>query len=73
MKILSWNYWGLGNSRAVLALCKLARIHKPGVIFLSETLEHVNQLEKLKWNLGYECCFAVDKEGCSGGFFGRIL
>ena len=30
-------------------------------------MTHVNKLEELKRKLGYECCFAVGKEGCSGG------
>ena len=45
MKILNWNYQGLGNSQAVLALCELVRTHKPDVIFLLETLAHVSKLE----------------------------
>ena len=67
MKILSWNCWGLSNFREVLALGELVQTHKPYVIFLSETLSHVNELEDLKWKVGYECCFAVDKEGRSRG------
>ena len=30
---LSWNYWGLGNSRAVRSLCDLVKSHRPRIFF----------------------------------------
>lgn len=67
MLILSWNCWGLGHPSAVPTLKYLVWDHKPDMIFLFETLAHANKVEELRLRLGFDCCFAVDREGRSGG------
>ncbi|CAJ2669980.1 unnamed protein product [Trifolium pratense] len=48
-------------------LRKLAREHKPDILFLSETLSHARHLEPIRVTLGYDSCLAIDVEGQSGG------
>lgn len=67
MTILSWNCRGLGNPRAVLVLRELIRTHTPDIIFLFETLVHAQKLEDIRIKIGYEGCFAVNRDGRSGG------
>ncbi|XP_073051725.1 uncharacterized protein [Primulina eburnea] len=67
MIILSWNCRGLGHSRAIPSLRDLARVYKPDVIFLFETLAHSQKLEDIRVLLGFENVFAVDRIGRSGG------
>ncbi|KAL8470412.1 hypothetical protein ACS0TY_033043 [Phlomoides rotata] len=58
---------GLGQSAAIPTLCKLVRARRPDVFFLSETLSHSNKIEEIRCRLGYECAFAVNSVGRSGG------
>jgi exonuclease III len=37
MKILAWNFRGLGNTAVVLAFLDVIRRYNPDVVFLSET------------------------------------
>jgi exonuclease III len=67
MIILSWNCRGLGVPSAIPNLKKLARGHKPDILFLSETLSHARQLESVRVMLGFDSCLAIDVEGRSGG------
>ncbi|GAU48556.1 hypothetical protein TSUD_405720 [Trifolium subterraneum] len=67
MIILSWNYRGLGGPSAIPNLRKLARLHKPDILFLSETLAYARHLETIRVMLGFDSCLAVDVEGRSGG------
>ncbi|GAU28887.1 hypothetical protein TSUD_293390 [Trifolium subterraneum] len=68
MIILSWNCRGLGGPSAIPNLKKLARGHKPDVLFLSETLSHNRHIESIRVLLGFDSCLAIDVEGRSGGF-----
>lgn len=45
----------------------MVRENKPDVIFLFETLVHMNKIEELKNKMAFDHCFAVDREGRSGG------
>ncbi|GAU28731.1 hypothetical protein TSUD_372380 [Trifolium subterraneum] len=67
MIILSWNCRGLGGPSAIPNLKKLARGHKPDVLFLSETLSHNRHIESIRVLLGFDSCLAIDVEGRSGG------
>lgn len=67
MVVLSWNYRGLGNLRAVLTLKDPIRNNKPDVVFFIETLVHSNKIEELRVKLGFDFCFAVDRQGRGGG------
>lgn len=74
-RILSWNCRGLGHLSAVPTLKNLIRSHKPDFIFLYETLVNENKIEDVCRKIGFNGCFAVDREGRGGGvaFFGIIL
>lgn len=67
MIVLSWNFRGMGNPRAVLTLKDITQSHKPDIIFLCETLVHERKMEELKMKLGFSSCLSVDREGRSGG------
>lgn len=67
MSCLSWNCRGLGNPLAVLALRELVKTHKPGLVFLFETLAHHNKIEEVRRSIGFNGCFSVDKIGRSEG------
>ncbi|GAU33827.1 hypothetical protein TSUD_221650 [Trifolium subterraneum] len=67
MIILSWNCRGLGGSSAIPNLKKLARGHKPAILFLSETLSHNRHIEFIRVMLRFDSCLAIDVEGRSGG------
>jgi exonuclease III len=45
----------------------LVRTHELDIIFLCETLCHANKVEELRHVINFEACFAVDREGMSGG------
>ncbi|XP_045821956.1 uncharacterized protein LOC123914831 [Trifolium pratense] len=67
MSIISWNCRGLGNPNAVLNLKFLIRKYKPDILILYETLVHSNKTEELRYVLGFDSCFTVDREGRGGG------
>ncbi|GAU30401.1 hypothetical protein TSUD_364470 [Trifolium subterraneum] len=65
--ILSWNCRDLGGPSAIPNLKKLARGHKPNILFLSETLSHNRHVESIRVLLGFDSCLAIDVDGRSGG------
>lgn len=36
-------------------------------MFLQEIKLMARRMERLKFRLGFDCCLAIDSEGCSGG------
>ncbi|XP_058758104.1 uncharacterized protein LOC131631328 [Vicia villosa] len=67
MIVLSWNCWGLGNPSVVPNLKYLIRRYKPDVLFMFETISYSNKVEVLRYSLGFDCCFSVNRIGRSGG------
>jgi len=67
MNILSWNYWGLGNPRAVKILSHLVRGKAPKVLFLMETKKLVEEMRNMKEDLQYQVVFTILSLGRSGG------
>jgi len=45
----------------------LVRYYKPDILFLSETIVQVNKIEKFRYLLGYDYCFAPVKNSRGGG------
>lgn len=41
--------------------------HKPSFVFLIEMLSFSNKVEEMRFRLGFEHCFSVDRVGRSGG------
>jgi exonuclease III len=67
MNLVSWNCWGLGSPSAVSNLKCLVRHHKISILFLRETLVLSNKIEEIRYVLGFNSCFSVDRVGRSGG------
>ena len=67
MNLVSWNCRGLGSPSAVSNLKYLVRHHKIAILFLSETLVYNNNIEELRYVLGFTSSFSVDRVGRSGG------
>lgn len=67
MNCVGWNCRGLGNSRTVRVLGDLLKDRKPDVLFLSETISVVSNIEFLRIKFGFAQCFSVDRIGRSGG------
>ncbi|CAM9002471.1 unnamed protein product [Rhodiola kirilowii] len=67
MKILSWNCRGLGRPRAVRALKDVLSVHHPQIVCLLETKMMAVGWDKLRPTLGFQNCFAVSRQGMSGG------
>ena len=67
MIALLWNCRGLGKPSAVQALKDLIRSYKPSLVFLTETKLCERRMLSLKFSLGFNSCFAVDRIGFGGG------
>ncbi|KAL9422137.1 hypothetical protein AB3S75_034409 [Citrus x aurantiifolia] len=65
MKILSWNVWGLGNTRASLKY--ILQTYKPQIVFLYETKIRLMQMDVVRVDLKFENCFTVGRNGLRGG------
>ncbi|KAF7824053.1 hypothetical protein G2W53_022197 [Senna tora] len=63
MSHICWNCRGLGTPRAVRDLKRLNQDKRPSLIFLMETKAKASAMKRLKFQLGFDCVFAVD---CSG-------
>jgi hypothetical protein len=67
MRLLCWNYRGFGSDATVGELCWLVRVHRPSLLFLSETKMRDSRVRSFMWSLGYSGCYAVSSSGLSGG------
>jgi exonuclease III len=67
MSLISWNCRGLGSPNAIPDLKYLVRHFNPDLLYLSETLVHRNKIEELRFLLGFDFCFSVDRVGRGGG------
>lgn len=66
MKILSWNVQGLRNPRTICDMFSIVRLNKPHLIFLSESLCHLNNFNRIKNYFPLYSCFHVPPVGRSG-------
>ncbi|XP_073361947.1 uncharacterized protein [Aegilops tauschii subsp. strangulata] len=67
MMVLSWNCRGLGQPRTVQELVCLVHTYKPKLVFLSETRQSNQYVNKLRWRLGLKHCIAQPGKGKSAG------
>ena len=63
MIVLSWNYKGLGNRRAVEVLSELVRKKAPTILFLMETKLTDREMKPIKTELGFNGMLAVSCDG----------
>ena len=67
MSLGAWNCRGVGCPSTIPDLKYLVRHFNPDLLSLSETLAHRNKIEELRYLLGYDACFHVDRTGRGGG------
>ena len=67
MKILSWNCRGLGSHWTISYLKEIRHKHKPDFLFLSETKQEFEFVQKFQAHFGYDSLVTVDPSGRSGG------
>ena len=67
MNLLCWNCRGLGTDSTVGELRHLVKRYRPSLLFLSETKMRDTKVRKFMWSLGFSGCFAVSRDGKSGG------
>uniref|UniRef100_A0A803NUS5 Reverse transcriptase domain-containing protein n=1 Tax=Cannabis sativa TaxID=3483 RepID=A0A803NUS5_CANSA len=67
MKLLSWNFRGIGPPRSIQFLKQLVDQKRPRVLFLCETLSNKEKVGALSLKMGFEGCFVVEAQGRSGG------
>ena len=67
MRLMSWNYRGVGRAPTARSLKALVRDESPDVLFLAETKVKSPKLEKLKVGMGFANFFGVDRIGKAGG------
>ena len=67
MKILCLNCRGLGQPEAVQEVCSLVALHRPALVFLSETRIFDNSVEYLKRKLNFPNGVGVGSFGRGGG------
>jgi len=76
MRLISWNYRGLGNGPAVRGLLDVQKRDAPDILFLSETKHDRKWMEWLYWKLEMPNMVAKSSNGTSEGlalFGGGIL
>ena len=67
MSALVWNCRGAGNVATVHEIHDLAKKFTPTLLCIIETqIDHV-RVEALAGTLGFDCAYAVDSQGRSGG------
>jgi hypothetical protein len=66
MNILSSNFRGCGPSDTVNEICSLVKMHRPLLVFLSETKLSATRSQDLKWRLGFDSAFGVKSERTTG-------
>lgn len=67
MTVLSWNCRGIGQPRTVRELVGLVHSLKPKLVFLSETRQKDDYVNKLRWRLGLKHCIKHAGTGKSAG------
>lgn len=67
MSILSWKCRGLGQPRTVQELVCLVHTYKPKVVFISETRQRNEVVNKLRWRLGLKHCITQAGKGKGAG------
>lgn len=67
MKLISWNCQGLGSALTIHALKALVAKEEPDLIFLMETKNRTDVLQRLQTRLNFQLSFVLDPLGLAGG------
>jgi exonuclease III len=67
MKIIAWNYRGLGNDAAVRGLLNAQKEEDPDILFLSETKMYESRIKGLRWKMGLANLIMKDCSETHGG------
>ena len=67
MNILCLNCRGIGQPETVREICDLIRLHRPALVFLSETKVSDKRAQELRHRLGFSNAFGVKARGLSAG------
>ena len=67
MRILSWNFRGLGNPKAIRALHNMVQSKVPSILFLIETKMDITEMTVVRSRLGFHNALIVPSMGRSGG------
>lgn len=65
MKIIRWNSHWLGNLRGIRGLRDLVKKEATKFLFSIKTKLKLIKVERIRFQLGYDCCFVVLSEGSS--------
>lgn len=60
MNLLSWNYRGLGKSRAVREVSWILKTDDPQILFLMEMKKKSIDMKRLRVTWRFDCYFSVD-------------
>ncbi|PNT67984.1 hypothetical protein BRADI_3g34613v3 [Brachypodium distachyon] len=66
MTILVWNCRGLGRPQTVQDLVRLVQVHRPKIVFSSETCQRKEVVEGLRWRLDLKNVITVAGDGKGG-------
>ena len=67
MKLLSWNYRGLGNCRVVQELVDIVQAQDPMIVFLSEKWSSKEYMLWVRDRIQCVGCFTIPTDGRGGG------
>ena len=67
MNTLFWNCRGAGGAATVREIRELANKTAPTILCIIETQIDKGRVEAMKGDLGFDCSFAIDSQGRSGG------
>lgn len=67
MLVLSWNCQGIGRSLTVRVLRYFAKHKRPSIVFLMETKNKANRVDRIRRSLNFSNSFYVEPCGLSGG------
>lgn len=67
MKLLGWNCQGLGSALTIQHLRALAARERPKIIFLMETKNKREVVDRVRLSLNLKCAVTIDPVGIAGG------
>ena len=67
MRVLSWNCRGMRSKWTLSYLSEIRHKHKPDFLFLAETKQEPEFVQKWQAHFGYDNLVTVDPLGRSGG------